>query len=309
MRDSRAGRWAPMVCIAVALAAGGATVLAESAEESDDPYQRSIRAWQEDRGERLRKPDGWLSLTGLFWLEEGVNTVGRTADNRIVIPGAGVPDRIGAVRLEGGRVRFDAAPGSDVLHEGEPVTTIDLASDADGAPTVLEQGSRRFYVIRRQDRFGIRLKDSRSRALREFSGLEYYPIDPAWRVSARFVPAAPGQSLRVPNVIGTVADQPSPGTVEFERNGRTFRIEALQGSRPTELFLVFGDATNGAGSYGGGRFLYADVGEGGVDLDFNRSYSPPCVFTPFATCPLPPAVNRLDLRIEAGEKSYAGGVH
>src|SRR3546814_481672 len=141
----------------------------------------------------------------------------------------------------------------------------------------------------------------------QFAGLDYWPADPSWKIRGKFVSNPPGKTIPVADIIGSISDEPSPGAVEFERDGKTWRIDALD-EGDGRLFLVFADRTNGHGSYGAGRFLYADAPDaaGNVVLDFNQAYNPPCAFTSFATCPLPPPDNRLDLAITAGEKKYAG---
>jgi uncharacterized protein (DUF1684 family) len=181
-----------------------------------------------------------------------------------------------------------------------------LQPDTSGSPTILQHGSLKFYVIKRSERFGIRVKDSQAKALREFAGMESFPIDPAWRVVARFEPYTPPREITVPNVTGEPTREIVPGALVFEKGGKTFRLEPVAEEGSEELFIIFGDQTNGFETYGAGRFLYAPQPDsaGRVPLDFNIAYNPPCVFTPYATCPLPPPQNKLAVRIEAGEKAY-----
>src|SRR5262249_8004586 len=187
-----------------------------------------------------------------------------------------------------------------------PISTMTLKTDAEGEPTVLEHGRIRFYVIRRGTRLGVRVKDTGSAALAAFHGIDSYPIDFHWRFDAHFDAYDPPKTIPVPNILGTVDSARSPGAVVVTLGGRDCRIDAVKESGTDELFLIFGDQTNGEETYGGGRFLYAAPPDknGRVVLDFNKAYNPPCVFTPYATCPLPPAGNRLPVRIEAGEKKY-----
>src|SRR5205823_11226817 len=189
---------------------------------------------------------------------------------------------------------------------GRPVPDgLVLADDqAEGGPTILELGSLRAYLIRRgAGRLALRVKDTASPALREFRGLAYFPIEPAWRVSGRLEPAQPGATLSVPDIVGDVIDEPTPGTVAFELAGSVHRLHALE-AQPGHLWLIFGDATNGSETYGGGRFPVTGPvqPDDSVEVDFNLAYNPPCVFSPHATCPLPPDGNRLDVRVEAGER-------
>jgi uncharacterized protein (DUF1684 family) len=162
-------------------------------------------------------------------------------------------------------------------------------------------------VIERGGRLAIRTWDTAAVARRDFGGIDHWPVDSAWRLTARFEPT-PGRILPVPDVLGTVDQEESPGDVVFEIGGVTHRLEALPGGENGEMWLVFGDETNGEETYGGGRFLYtgAPEADGSVVVDFNRAYNPPCVFSPYATCPLPWAANKLPIRIEAGERMYHG---
>jgi hypothetical protein len=276
-----------------------------------DPYLQEIETWRRERDEGLRNPDGWLTLFGLFWLEEGENRFGSAPDNQIVFPAGRAPARAGTLRLAGGKVTLEAAPEAGITHEGKPVTTLALASDAaEGGATVLELGALRFHVIDRGGRLGVRARDRESPALAAFRGVESFPLAPAWRVEARFEPYDPPKPVPVPNILGTVEETPSPGAVVFDRDGKTYRIDALPGSPEGDLFLIFGDRTNGAETYGGGRFLVTPPPAGGkVVVDFNKAYNPPCVFTAYATCPLPPRQNKLDLAVAAGEKMYGEAHH
>ena len=167
----------------------------------------------------------------------------------------------------------------------------------------------RFFVIRRSKGFAVRLRDLNAPTRREFSGIDYYPVDPGWRIEASFVPYQPPRPIEIPNILGTIDTMLCPGALEFERDGRRCRLEPVQEDPESgELFLIFKDGTSGDGTYPPGRFLYADPPvDGRVILDFNRAYNPPCAFTPFATCPLPPPGNELPLAVEAGEKMY--GAH
>ncbi|MGH9362700.1 MAG: DUF1684 domain-containing protein [Thermoanaerobaculia bacterium] len=272
--------------------------------------QAEYEAWRQKREQGLRSPDGWLSLVGLHWLEEGDNPIGSGEDNRIVFPAGRAPAQAGVLRLQDGQVTLVAPAAAGITHEGKPVTTLALTSDKEGKATVLELGTLRFHVIDRGGRLGVRVRDRESPVLAAFHGVESYPFDPAWRVEARLEPYVPPKKVPVPNILGTVDDEDSPAAVVFERDGRTYRLDGLEGGDKGELFLIFGDHTNGEETYGGGRFLYTDPPAGGtVVVDFNRAYNPPCAFTPFATCPLPPRQNKLELAVAAGEKKFGEGHH
>lgn len=278
---------------------------------SSAEHRRDVEAWKQTRHQRLSAPDGWLSLVGLEWLEEGRNRLGSAPEAEVRFP-AKAPPLLGTIVRRGETLTLEPAPGVELSADGEAVRAPrPLASDAQGEPTELRHGSFLFYVIARGDRWAVRIKDSESPVRTSFTGLEYYPLRPEWRIDARLEPAPPGTTVAVPNILGTIDDSPSPGVVVFEHGGREHRLVAID-EGDGRLFLVFGDATNGKGTYGGGRFVYADpppAGSTRVVVDFNKAYNPPCVFTPYATCPLPPRSNRLPFPLEAGEKLWAGYEH
>lgn len=267
-------------------------------------FAASEQAWRDQRRAELTRPDGWTSLVGLHWLDPGTHRVGSAADNGIrLLLG---PAHLGVFSVRDGKARFvaDAA----VTVDGAPSKGGTLRSDADaGGPSVIafDDGKGLAMVIARGGRLALRVKHADADSRTHFGGLEYWPGGPQWRVQARFLPHPPGKTLPITNIIGTTDEIPNPGVVEFSRNGTPYRLEALDEGEGT-LFLVFADRTSGHGSYGAGRFLDAPMpdAQGRLVLDFNRAYNPPCAFTPFATCPLPPPENRLDLRVEAGEKAY-----
>lgn len=277
-----------------------------------DAYVQEIERWREKRHQNLLADDGWLNLVGLEWLEEGENSFGAGSENRVRFPEGKAPEAMGWFVVAGDRVSVRVLPGVDVRHQGQPVTSLDLRTDAEGDPTLLEYGTLRFFVIRRGDRFAVRIRDLESPTQQSFSGLESFPVDPKWRVEARFEPYDPPKPIPVPNILGTVEEESSPGAVVWAMEGKIHRLDALSAD-DDRLFLIFADETTGRETYGGGRYLYADPPspDGRIVLDFNRAYNPPCVFTPYATCPLPPPQNRLALRVEAGEKVYRkkGEVH
>ena len=254
-------------------------------------HEAAVRAWWAARDARLRDPDGWLTLVGLHWLEQGENRFGADASNEIVLRGDGVPAHAGTLVLEDGVVRL----GDEAL-----------ADDLSGEPTVIDLGTLRMHVIRRGERLGLRVRDRAAPALSTFEGMRHFPIDPDWRLVGRLEPATVGHEIEIVDITGAVSHEPTPGRVAFERDGVTWRIEALPGEEDGSLWLVFGDATNGHETYGGGRFVYTEpvAADGSVVVDFNVAYNPPCVFSSYATCPLPPPQNRLALRIDAGELAY-----
>jgi uncharacterized protein (DUF1684 family) len=258
-----------------------------------------VEAWRDWRYASLQRDQGWLTLAGLDWLKPGPNRVGSAPDVDVVLPRG--PTLAGTIL-----VGPDGVTASGVwLHEGRPVRDLPLIDDEEGDPTLLELDDLRICLIQRGGRRALRTWDLDAPARTRFTGIDYWPVDPAWRLSARLEPT-PGRTVEVPDVLGTVEPEPSPGDVAFEVGGITHRLQAVPGGHAGELWLIFADATNGHETYGGGRFLYteAPAADGRVVVDFNRAYNPPCVFSRYATCPLPWAENRLGLRIEAGERMY-----
>ena len=283
------------------------TTAASLAAPSPEAYRREIDSWRAERDSGLRDPNGWLTLIGLFWLDEGDNRFGSDPHNRVVLPAGKAPAFAGVLVRHGGAVAVRAEPGSGLESNGRPVTEMSLAPDAKGKPTVLRIGSISFFVIKRGDRLGIRVKDGQSAALAAFRGVESFPADPGWRVVARFEPHQQPASIPITNILGMTENEPSPGQVVFEHGGKTYRLDALDNGDGS-LELLFADATSGHETYGAGRFLDTDPPRGGkVVVDFNKAYNPPCAFTTFATCPLPPRQNRLPVAITAGEKRYGEG--
>jgi uncharacterized protein (DUF1684 family) len=258
--------------------------------------------WHDGRLERLKSPTGWLTLVGLHWLEEGKSTTGSAPGNTVVLAAA-APAELGTFTRTGKTVSFAPAPKATVTLKGKPFTGGPLASDAAEAPDVLQVGTLSVQVIVRGERVGLRVRDSEAATRKAFTTIERFPVDPSWKVTARFEKAAPGRTLAVPNVLGDVSQEPLAGTLVFTREGKEYRLLAT--GEDDGLFLVFGDLTNKDVSYGAGRFLDAEAPrDGAVVLDFNRATNPPCAFTPFATCPLPVKENKLQVRVEAGEKRF-----
>jgi uncharacterized protein (DUF1684 family) len=286
---------------------GSVLAAAPSARPVDPDYAREIDGWRAKREEGLRAPDGWLAVVGLTWLREGTNTIGSAPGSDVVLP-APAPARVGTIEFVKGRAVAHVAPGVVVKSNDQPVVDLEMHSDKGGKPDVLTLGPLSLYVIERAGRHGVRVKNVESPQRRAFRGLDWYPVREGYRVRARFTPYDPPKQIPIANVVGTVSPLPSPGYVTFELDGRELRLDpVLEEPDAKELFYIFRDTTAGKDTYPAGRFLYSEMPKDGqVVLDFNKAYSPPCAFTSFATCPLPPRQNRLDVRIEAGEKKPAG---
>lgn len=280
----------------------------------DPAFVAEQQAWRIRRVEDLLRPDGWTSLVGLHWLELKAHYVG--SGERI---GNGVrfafgPEKMGMVsRDAAGRYWLTPESGVALTYNGEPLKgRVALNSDQDPEPSVIgfDEGKGQLTLLRRGDRSALRVRHADAPTRLQFAGVQYWPSDPAWRVSGRFIPHPAGKTLPIGDIVGTRSDSPNPGVVEFEKDGRTYRLEAL-GEAGHDLFFVFADRSSGHGSYPAGRFLEAKWpgDDGTVVLDFNQAYNPPCAFTLFATCPLPPPENRIDLLVDAGEKNYVSPVH
>jgi uncharacterized protein len=274
----------------------------ETAEHRKDAsdYAIQIAQWDSIRLQRLKSPDGWVNLAGLFWLQEGVNTVGSAAGNDIVWPRG--PEQAGSLRLEDGQVRFRPAAGIEIKAGGEPLQGEITIFEKDGKSLLLTSDSLGFSIILRGERFGIRLRDYLHQNLERLKHIDRYPASPNWIIKARFIESDKEITVRVPDVLGDITEEKVPGILEFEHGGKIRRLYPTGSSE--RLFIIFADDTNALETYGGGRFLGADGpdSDGYVYLDFNKSYNPPCAFSPFATCPLPPKENFLDFKITAGEK-------
>jgi uncharacterized protein len=263
-------------------------VLAGVALFAATSYQTEIEQWRRNREEGLKRDGGWLSVAGLFWLHEGANPFGKDPANEIALPDG--PAKAGAFELHNGKVtvKMDGA-------------TKELWPDS---LDVAKVGRLSLFVIKRSEKYGIRLKDPESEYRREFKGIESYPAKEEYRVTAKWV-AAP-QKMPILNIIGQTESVDSPGYAVFQLHGHEYHLRPyLETADAKELFYVFRDQTSAKETYGAGRFFYSGMPENGsVVIDFNKAYNPPCAFTPYATCPLPPPENKLDVRIEAGEKKY-----
>ena len=268
--------------------------------------------WRAERLAKLSKPDGWASLIGLHVLEPGAHRLGSAADNGIRL--AMGPAHLGVLTVKADALTFVPEQGVEVSVDDVPVrgrTSLRDDTLPDGPSRIsFDDGNGLATVIVRGGSHRLRVKHANADTRVNFGGLDYWPADKDWQVKARFIPNPPGKTMQIPNIIGSVDEMPNPGVLEFQRGGKTYRLEALDEGEGS-LFLVFADRTSGHGSYGAGRFIDAPMpdAQGHVVIDFNQAYNPPCAFTPFATCPLPPPENRLDLSIEAGEKNYAKSGH
>ncbi|HXZ48434.1 MAG TPA: DUF1684 domain-containing protein [Usitatibacter sp.] len=285
---------APLLALAAALAA--------PALAADSDYVKSVEAWRARVEAHLRADNGWLTLAGRYVLKPGANTFGTGAANDVVFPAGLGPGRMGTITVEPGRVAVKLEPGLAMTKDGIPMT--DTVMDTSGdVPDWVAMGRASFHVIERDGRYVLRLADNQSPHRAHFGGRVWYPVRERYRVPAKFVAYEPQHHIPIVNIIDEVSDAPSPGYAEFQLDGKTYRLDALGDAGG--LFFIFRDATAGKTTYGSGRFLFVEkkpAPGATFMLDLNRAYNPPCAFSKFTTCPLPPKQNVLDARIEAGEK-------
>jgi uncharacterized protein len=281
----------------------------------DAAWQQDLTAWRAQHATDLQKPDGWLSLAGLEWLNPGDNTFGSAQDNQIHLP-ASAPAHIGVLHLTRAVVTLMPPPegfAPSLLIDGKPAQSQELRTGADtdkGNPR-MTIGTLNFYVVRRADRFALRIKDAQSTALLGFHRLKWYPPDAGYRLRARWIPYTPPKSVTLATLIGTSYNQPVPGAAEFTLRGKTYRVEPVVEDHPAvKLFFILRDTTSASTTYAACRFLYTGLPSNGLEqagelvLDFNHLENPPCAYTPYATCPLPPPGNRLAIPLPVGEQRY-----
>ncbi len=284
-----------------------ATISVGVAAPSDSGEENArVSDWRAKRLASLTSDTGWLTPIALYWLKEGENSFGRGSDRALSLDDAALAADTGAFILSNGHCRYFAHGSQAMTYLGKPVASLDLVSDADEKPTEMIAGPLHFMLIERAGHFGIRVRDSVSPNRLQFKGLEYFPVRADWHIQAHFEPYVPEHHIPITNILGMTEDMISPGAIVFERDGRSWRLDAiLEAPGDHELFVMFSDATSGKETYGAGRFLYVGLPTADrIEVDFNEAYNPPCAFTDFATCPLPPQQNRLALGVDAGELKY-----
>lgn len=276
----------------------------EGLEQNASPeYLIEIEQWHKQRIENLKKENGWLNLVGLYWLKEGENKFGSDLTNDIIFP-EDAPKFIGSIFLQDSLINIKILPNIAVMLNDSMINETIMQHDLTGKPTILELGSLRWFIIKRGDKYGVRLRDLEANLVKEFQGIKRFPVNSHWRIDALFKPYETPKKILVPNVLGTEDEEIVSGKLFFSLEGEEYSLEPLDSGE--KFFIIFADETNGETTYGAGRFLYADRPDsaGKVILDFNKAYNPPCVFTKFATCPLPPKQNRLPIKVTAGEKNF-----
>ncbi len=298
-----------IVLLSVFLVAGCESVTEQNgpSEHESEPtaYIERIEQWREDREERLREPYGWLSLAGMAPVDSDRFDIGSGRDNDLVVDRG--PELWGTIVSSDDRIEFVPGPEFSGTVNGDASGPTELVADGDDGPTNIESNAIRVHLIERASGMFVRVRDRESTPRRNFAGLDWYPVDPEWAIEAEFEEHPEGTVLEIADVTGEVAERANPGAAVFSVDGAEFRLEAVESAAGDQYWFILADRTSGRETYGLGRFLYADLPvDGTMTLDFNKAYNPPCAFNEHTTCPLPPPENRLDLRIEAGERSYPG---
>lgn len=266
----------------------------------ESEYLIELNHWRQETEDSLRSENSWLALAGLHWLQEGETRIGSDPSSDAVLPGSAPPD-VGTLEVSSTGVCFHAACSPAPTLDGQEIREADLRPDTEDDPSLLELGPLAMLIIRRGKRWGLRVWDNSRVERREFPGRRWFRPDRRFQTEAQFETVEAGRKILVPNETGMATEEPVAGLLRFPLKGRQLQLVALPRGKG-KLFLIFADITSGNSTYGPGRFLLADAPlDGRTLLDFNYAYNPPCAFTAFATCPLPPAGNRLDVKVEAGE--------
>lgn len=271
--------------------------------ENYSPFEKAEYEWQENRANSMTSKTSWLTIAGLFWLEEGENSFGTDKNAEIILPENSAPLSAGRFILKNDEVKVIPAPGAELKIEGKKIGEMVLKSE------VIELNDLRMWVIKRGDRYAIRLRDFNAPAYKNYQGLDFFQPNQQFKINADLISYPTPKSITVATVVGNEVSYNCRGYVKFIIDGKEYRLDAFDTSRGANiLYFIFKDATSGHETYGSSRFMYSDIlADGSVDLNFNRAYNPPCAYTPYATCPLPPPQNILAARIEAGEKNYGNG--
>lgn len=266
-------------------------------------YKKEVNKWRSKHEAELKSENSWFSLAGLFWLKDGVNTIGVGKKYDIQLTENFKNGKFGEILFQDGTATLKVENGVEAVTEGIQISEMVLISDVEQKQTVVNTGSQSFYIIKREDKFGVRLKDKNSKARLNFKGLHWFPVDAKLKVTAEFVPFSEPKEILIPNMLGGSYKMKSEGILKFKLNGKDYSLQPVE--EDGKFFIIFRDLTSKAETYGVGRFLYAEKSKDNkIILDFNKAENPPCAYTTFATCPIPPTQNRLSIAIKAGEKRY-----
>jgi uncharacterized protein (DUF1684 family) len=279
------------------------SVFSSIAQQSKKEYKKEIERWDVERLESVKSPTGWVNLAGLFWLKNGKNNFGSASTNELVFSNDGFPSILGTFELNDEKVKWITASGNEVWYKKNKVDEMEIFNiDSVISPT-LSYSTYRWNIIKREDKIGVRFRDLNNPALAALTHINRFDANPKWKINAYLEPSS-FSTVAITNVLGQTYQQASPGKIVFEIDGKTYKLDAVE-EGPELLQVIFGDETNGIESYPSGRFLYVTRpgADGKVVIDFNKAFNPPCAFSTFATCPLPPKQNILPIRIVAGEKN------
>jgi uncharacterized protein len=266
-------------------------------------YKKEVEKWRNEHESELKSENSWFSLAGLFWLKDGVNTIGVGEKYDIQLTKNFKNGKFGEILFENNTATLKVENGVEAVTDGVQISEMVLISDADGKQTIVKTGSQTFYVIKREDKFGVRLKDKNNQARLNFKGLHWFPVDAKLKVTADFEPFSEPKEVLIPNMLGGNFKMKSEGMLKFKLNGENYSLQPVE--EDGKFFIIFRDLTSKTKTYGVGRFLYAEKSKDNkIILDFNKAENPPCAYTTFATCPIPPMQNRLKISIKAGEKRY-----
>lgn len=271
-------------------------------------YEQETQLWRQQRVERLTAKQGWLTLVGLHWLNDGTQSIGQAEGNDIQFRTG--PAQVGSIEWVNGKVFFTPAKDASIsIDDNATALTerIELTpeTNANSRKVWLGEGQS-FEVLDRSGKMGLRVRDDEAITRTAFQGIPQFDVDPSWRVEADFAAHPEGKTIDIATIINTIEPTPNPGKLTFQKDGKTYELEALDGGEDA-LFLIFADRTNKEDTYGAGRFVYVNKPVNGkITIDFNQAYNPPCALNRYSTCPLPPPENRLNLAVTAGEKRYLG---
>ena len=267
----------------------------------DSEYLNEIKAWKINRVENLKSENGWLNVSGLYWLEEGENSFGSASDNKIFFP-ENAPDYCGIIIKKDDKILIEVNSDAGITTNGELLTDMELLTDKSGSPSIMKWKSFAWFIIKRESGYAIRLRDFNNPRINKLDSIPTYPVSMEWKKEAQYIAFDTPKKVEVANMVGSVDIYEAPGKIIFRHDRKNFELLVFKAGEG--FFIIIGDQTSALETYAAGRYLYTEAPDetGKVILDFNKAYNPPCAFTAFATCPLPPPDNRLDIAITAGEK-------
>jgi uncharacterized protein len=272
--------------------------------QAENTYLKEIAGWDTKRVQNLKADNGWLNLAGLYWLNEGKNSFGSSKKNNVVFPEGTIEPEVGYLERSGYTIKLVVTTPTEIKMNGKPVKeALIFHKDSVNNP-ILSHGNLQWNIIKQQEKIGLRLRNLKSDELVNFKGIERFPVDTAWRITATLLADTVPVTISITTILGQIVQEKTPGKLAFSINNKQYTLIALE--EDDALFILFADATNGDETYASGRFLYVKKpgADGKTIIDFNKAYNPPCAFTPYATCPLPPKQNNLPIAIPAGEKKY-----